>query len=97
MGSARDSRAGFGVSPKQSFPAFGNLRGLLLQKKFAMARHHRQARETRALPGRTNPFGDALRFLLEGRLAIADGETFKNIFAQKRKDSAEAFVLRDMH
>src|SRR5438309_2300655 len=40
LGSARVSRAGFGVPPKQSFG------------KFAIARTRSPARETRALPGR---------------------------------------------
>jgi len=49
-GSACVSRVGFGVAPKQAFlkTKFPTLRGA--QGKFAMARHHRQTRETRALP-----------------------------------------------
>ena len=43
-GSACVSRVGFGVAPKQAFVAIS------IQEKFAMARHHRQTRETRALP-----------------------------------------------
>jgi len=43
LGSARVSRVGFGVSPKQSF------------EKFAIAWTRSPARETRALPGATNP------------------------------------------
>jgi hypothetical protein len=43
LGSARVSRAGFGVPPKQSFG------------RFAMAGRHRQARETPALPRESFP------------------------------------------
>ncbi|PYK72171.1 MAG: hypothetical protein DME42_09540 [Verrucomicrobia bacterium] len=44
LGSARVSRVGFGVSPKQSFLK------TMPQKKFAKARTPSPTRETRALP-----------------------------------------------
>src|SRR5690348_12647168 len=41
-GSARVSRVGFGVAPKQSFPDARISMGGVAQKKFATARHRRQ-------------------------------------------------------
>ena len=51
LGSARGPRAGFGVAPKQSFSEKLPTRQIdRSEKKFAIARRARQARETHALP-----------------------------------------------
>jgi hypothetical protein len=50
LGSARVSRVGSGVAPKQSFVRRGGRNEEQLQRKFAIARMRSPARETRALP-----------------------------------------------
>jgi hypothetical protein len=58
MGSARISRVGFGVIPKQSSIGGAGFGREMLKEKFATARTRSPARETRALPFRSE-FGSS--------------------------------------
>jgi mxaJ protein len=50
LGSARVSRAGFGVSPRRTFPSAMAAESAIVKRKFAIARTRSPARGTRALP-----------------------------------------------
>jgi len=62
QGSARVSRVGFGVAPKQSFLRFPTPKVVRAREKFVIARTRSPARGTRALPRALK------KRVLEGRL-----------------------------
>jgi hypothetical protein len=96
LGSARVSRAGFGVAPKQAFlPREAIwLRGA--NKKFATARTRSPARETRALP-RPPRSRDSLRAFFErGRLTTQVRQNFASEM-QRAGDQDRILLLTCKH